>query len=107
MSTFAVIREAGPAWTEGGIFDQPAVNEHAAFMNALADRGVILFAGPLAGTEHGRVRVLLIVEAESDEQIHRHLADDPWAQANRLRTVSVEPWNLLVGAQRLPSAQTA
>ena len=30
MSYFAVIREAGPAWTEGGIYGQPGVDEHAA-----------------------------------------------------------------------------
>jgi hypothetical protein len=35
MSHFAVVREAGPAWTEGkGAFEQPAVADHAAFMSA-------------------------------------------------------------------------
>jgi uncharacterized protein YciI len=103
VSYFAVIREAGTAWRDGGIFEQPAMNEHAAFMNALADRGVVLFAGPLAGSEQGRVRVLLIVEAESEDEIHRQLASDPWAQTEQLTSVSVEPWKLLVGAERLPS----
>ena len=50
MNTFAVIREAGPGWRDGGIYEQPAVDEHAAFMSALADRGFLLLAGPLAGT---------------------------------------------------------
>jgi hypothetical protein len=32
MSLFAVTREACPGWTDGkGAFEQPAVNEHAAF----------------------------------------------------------------------------
>jgi len=105
VSYFAVTREAGPAWNEGGIFEQPAVNEHAAFMNTLADQGVVLFGGPLAGSEHGRVRVLLIFNADGEGEIHRQLANDPWVQTNQLTTVSVEPWNLLVGAERLPSAQ--
>jgi len=30
VSYFAVIREAGPAWEAGGIFQQPSVTEHAA-----------------------------------------------------------------------------
>ena len=105
VSTFAVIREAGPAWRNGGISEQPAVDEHAAFMNALADRGFLLFGGPLAGTEHGRVRVLLIVNAEHEDEIRRRLADDPWVLTEQLVTVSIEPWQLLVGAERIPSAQ--
>ena len=64
MSYFAVIRDAGPAWTDGkGAFEQPGVDDHAAFMNTLADEGIVLFAGPLAGSEHGRIRALLIVNA--------------------------------------------
>jgi uncharacterized protein YciI len=108
MSYFAVIREAGPAWTdEKGAFDQPAVNEHTAFMNALADDGFVLFGGPLAGSEQGRIRVLLIVDAASEREIHSRLRDDPWALAKRLATVSIEPWNVFVGSQRLSPAQAA
>ena len=99
MSLFAVIRAAGSAWTDGqGIAEQPAVSEHAAFMNALAEQEFVLFGGPLAGSEQGRVRVLLIVNAESEAEVHRRLADDPWVPTEQLRTVSIEPWNILVGA---------
>ena len=106
MSTFAVIREAGPGWCDGGIYEQPTIDQHAAFMNALADSGFVLFAGPLAGTEHGRVRVLLIVNAEDEDEIHRQLAVDPWVPTEQLVTVRIEPWQVLVGAERLPSAKT-
>jgi uncharacterized protein YciI len=105
VSRFAVIREAGPGWCDGGIYEQPRVDEHATFMNALADSGFVLFAGPLAGTEHGRVRVLLVVNAEDEDEIHRQLADDPWIPTEQLVTVSIERWQILVGAERLPSAQ--
>lgn len=105
MSYFAVNREAGPAWIDGqGAFEQPGVNDHAAFMNALADEGLVLFAGPLAGSERGRFRVLMIGDAASAEEIGRRLADDPWERAKRLMTVSVEPWELIVGAARLGDA---
>jgi uncharacterized protein YciI len=103
MSLFAVIREAGPAWEAGGIFQQPSVTEHAAFMNALAEQRFVLFGGPLAGTEQGHVRVLLIVDADGEAAIHRRLADDPWVATGQLRTVSIEPWKILVGAERLSS----
>ena len=102
MSLFAVIREAGPGWTDGkGPFEQPAVNDHATFMNNLSEEGFVLFAGPLAGSEHGRIRALVIADAESESDIHRCLADDPWVGTQQLVTTSVEPWNLFVGAQRL------
>ena len=108
MSLFAVTREAGPSWTEGkGAFEQPAVNDHAAFMNGLADEGFVLFAGPLAGTEHDRIRVLLIADADSETDIHHRLADDPWARTQRVVTTNVEPWTLLVGTLRLGAQPAA
>jgi uncharacterized protein YciI len=108
MSLFAVTREAGPSWTDGrSAFEQPAVNDHAAFMNGLADEGFVLFAGPLAGSEHDRIRVLLIAEAASETDIHRRLADDPWARTQRVVTTSVELWTLLVGAQQVGSRPAA
>lgn len=106
MSHYAVIREAGSAWTEGkGAFDQPGVNDHAMFMNALADQGFVLFAGPLAGSERGRIRALVIVDADDEAEIHRRLADDPWTLAQRLTVVSIEQWNLFVGSERLIAAE--
>jgi uncharacterized protein YciI len=101
MTYFAVLREAGPGWTDGGIAGQPAVNDHAGFMNALADEGFVLFAGPLAGTDSGRLRALLIVDAETEDEIRRRLAGDPWAYTDRLVITSIEPWNVIVGAERL------
>lgn len=107
MSTFAVIREAGPAWRDGGIHEQPGVAEHAAFMTGLADSGFVLLAGPLAGTEHQRVRALLIVNSEDEDEVHGQLADDPWVATEQLVTVRIEPWRILVGAERLLSAQAS
>jgi uncharacterized protein YciI len=104
MSYYAVIREAGPGWVDDGIAAQPDVAEHAAFMNELAGEGVVLFAGPLAGTENGRLRVLLVMEAAGEHEIRDRLAEDPWVRADRLALTRIEPWQLMVGAERL-SAQ--
>jgi uncharacterized protein YciI len=71
-------------------------------MNALAADGFVLFAGPLSGSDHERLRALVIVNANSTDEIHQRLAGDPWVHANRLRTTSIEPWTLLVGAERIP-----
>jgi uncharacterized protein YciI len=102
MSYFAVIREAGPTWAEGGIMAQPRVDDHATFMTALAEEGFLLSAGPLAGSENGRLRALLILNAVDDDEIHHRLADDPWA--DRLRISSIEQWTILVGTR--PVIQT-
>ena len=106
MSLFAVHREAGPAWTEGkGAFDQPGVTDHAAFMNGLADDGLILAAGPLAGTESGRIRVLLIADADQEAEIVQRLAADPWERTGRITTTRIEPWTLLVGTLSPPALE--
>jgi uncharacterized protein YciI len=101
MSHYAVIREAGPGWTDGGIADQPDVAAHAAFMNRLADAGLVLFAGPLAGSEKARLRALLIVDMDSEDDIRHRLAADPWVRTDRMVITSIEPWTLIVGAERL------
>ena len=99
MSLFAVHREAGPAWLEGrGAFDQPGVNEHAAFMNGLADEGFVVCAGPLAGSENHNIRVLLIADANTENEIVLRLAADPWELAGRIATTQIEPWIILAGA---------
>jgi uncharacterized protein len=106
VTYFAVTRDAGPGWTDGkGAFEQPGVDEHAAFMNALADQGIVLLAGPLAGSERGRIRVLLLINAASEAEVHDRLAADPWAQTQRLVTTSVEPWNLFIGADRVSASE--
>jgi hypothetical protein len=61
-------------------------------MDALAADGFVLCAGPLSGTENARLRALLIVNAESEAEIHHRLDHDPWAASGHLETVSVEPW---------------
>lgn len=108
MTYYAVTRNAGPAWTDGkGAFEQPGASDHAAFMKTLADEGLILFAGPLAGSERGHIRVLLIADAPSEADIIRRLADDPWQLTQRVVTTTIEPWNLLVGSHQLTPAQPA
>ena len=102
MSYFAVIRDAGPGWADGkGAFEQAGGSDHAAFMNRLAEEGFVLFAGPLAGSEAGRIRVLLIANAETEEEVRGRLADDPWDHTHRLVTSSVESGTPVVGAERL------
>jgi NADPH:quinone reductase-like Zn-dependent oxidoreductase len=66
--------------------------------------GLVLFAGPLAGSEQRRLRVLLIIDAEDEAEIERRLADDPWLRSQQLLTTSADSWAIVAGAVRLALA---
>ena len=105
MGHFAVVREAGPGWVAGKVvLDQPGAAAHAAFMNSLAAEGFVVLGGPLGEGENEQVRVLLVVDAGGEAEVHARLAGDPWVSSGQLRIVSVEPWKLLVGEERLSRA---
>ena len=76
---------------------------HAAFMDALADEGYILAGGPL-GSEDEALRVMHIVEARDAAAVEARMAEDPWTPMRMLKTVSIEPWTVLLGALRRSSA---
>ena len=93
MTYFAVGREHGPAWDESrGMREQEDWDAHAAFMDALAERGFIVLGGPLADTD----KVLLIVDAASAAEVEASFADDPWTPMGVLRITSIEPWEILL-----------
>jgi uncharacterized protein YciI len=105
MGYFIVVREAGPGWAAGKpILDQHGAADHAAFMNALAAEGFVVLGGPLGEAENERLRVLLVVDAGGESEVHARLAEDPWVSSGQLRIVSIEPWRLLVGEERLSRA---
>jgi len=94
---FAMIRRGGPAWDRNRpLREQDKWDEHAAFMDALFEEGFVVLAGPLGdgSPEH---RVLLVFDADSESTIEARLDADPWTPMGMLETVSVEPWNVLLG----------
>ena len=77
--------------------EQERWDEHAEFMDALAAAGFIVLGGPLGS---GEKKFLLIVDAASEQEIEPALADDPWVPMGLLRITSVEPWQILLRAER-------
>ncbi|MHB8432787.1 MAG: YciI family protein [Candidatus Tyrphobacter sp.] len=68
-------------------------------MDALADRGIIVAGGPLGG-ENDAARVLHVVNAPAEVKegaVEAMMPDDPWTSMRLLRTVSIEPWSVLLG----------
>jgi len=95
MRLFAVIRTRGPAWQDSlSLEDQVAWASHASFMNALAKEGFVILGGPLDGTPD----VLLVMRAESPDDVRSRLAEDPWAGNDLLRITRVAPWTLRLGS---------
>jgi hypothetical protein len=87
---FVVERRSGPEWDPTRpLEDQRGWDEHATFMDALVDAGFVILGGPLAD-EH---RVVLVVEADSEEAVRSTLARDPWSGA-LLVVDSVEAWTI-------------
>ena len=93
-SVFAVVqRQRGPKWDLSRPMEEQILwDEHAAFMENLVDRGFVVVGGPVG--DEGRV--LLVVRADSDDEIRATLADDPWSD-DLLLIVSVEPWTIRLG----------
>jgi hypothetical protein len=60
-------------------------------MEALAGEGLVVFAGPLAGSEHGRIRVLLIADADNEPAIRGRLGRWPlWSARLRAGMLAAE-----------------
>lgn len=102
MRYLAVTTERGPAFDESrGIREQDAWEEHAAFMDGLVEEGVIVMGGPFGD---GR-RTLLIFDAESEDEVRRRMAADPWAGMDILRLGSVEPWQIWLFKEPSPGME--
>jgi hypothetical protein len=61
---------------------------HASFMNGLEAEGFVLLGGPLDGTSD----VLLVVRAETAEQVRFRLSEDPWG-LEMLETTRIAQWS--------------
>src|SRR5690242_16810869 len=93
---YVVERRSGPQWDPSRpLEEQSGWDEHAAFMDGLVDSGFVVLGGPLAD-EH---RVILAVEAESENAVRETLARDPWHETH-LVVASVEAWTIKLDGRR-------
>ena len=93
---FVVIRRKGPQWDASqpleGQSDWPA---HASFMDGLVDTGFVVLGGPLADEQ----RVVLVVEAESEDAVRSTLARDPWSETH-LQIDAIDRWTIRLDGRR-------
>ena len=62
-------------------------------MNALEAESVVVMGGPLEGTD-----VLLVMRADTAEDIVKRLSGDPWTGLDLFRIHGITPWTLRLGA---------
>ena len=85
-----VLRRSGPEYDlSRPLEEQSGWPEHAAFMDGLVERGVIVLGGVLAD----EVRTAHAVEAGSEEEVRAILATDPWS-GSHLRVESIDGWTI-------------
>ena len=99
MPYFVVINEQGPAWDEKrSMRDQKGWDEHAVFMEALADEYFVVLGGPLKYLKH---RAMLVLNAPNEVVLRKRLAEDPWMRTGVLCTLEIYPWEVLLGKTNL------
>jgi|ERR1700680_1487480 hypothetical protein len=87
---FVVLRRTGPRWESGWpLENQSGWAEHASFMDALVKSGFVVLGGPLAD----EMRVVLAVDADSEESVRSTLARDPWHETHLL-IESIDRWTI-------------
>ena len=91
---FLVKRTHGKSWDASRLRrEQSGWEEHAAFMDALVEEGVIVLGGPVGeGDGHS---ALLVMEANDSDEVRERLASDPWGE-DMLVTASIEPWSIFL-----------
>jgi len=97
VGAFVVIEVSGPSWdVSRGRREQDGWDEHAAFMDGLVEEGFVVLGGPLGDGD----RVMLVVEAEDEDEVRRRFAPDPWLPAGILEVASLEPWTIWLDARK-------
>ena len=85
-----ILLRSGPQWNPARpMEEQSDWPAHATFMDGLVDAGFVVLGGPLAD-EH---RVVLVVDAESEDAVRATLARDPWSESH-LVVDTVDRWTI-------------
>ncbi len=97
MAMFLVVlRRSGPGWDPArSMEEQTDWPAHGSFMDGIVDAGFVVLGGPLADEQ----RVVLAVEAESDNAVRATFARDPWSETH-LRVDTIDPWTIRLDGRR-------
>jgi uncharacterized protein YciI len=97
MTTYyAAFLRPGKLWDPNKpVREQPYWDDHARFMDALFDTGVIILGGPFAD----RSGSMVIVAAENAAQVREMFQTDPWTDHDVLAIADVKEWTIFLDAR--------
>jgi uncharacterized protein YciI len=94
---FLAFRKPGPSWVPGvPTRQQPLWDAHAAFMDDLFARGLVVLAGPYADAS----RALVILAAADAAQVSALFRGDPWEEAGILVPDQVIEWVVYLDSRK-------
>ena len=79
--------------------EQSLWSEHAAYVDGLVDGGVFIMGGPLSDNH----RVVVVVKADSMDDVRAALARDPWLDTH-LHVDAIKEWSIKFDGRPAPSS---
>jgi len=96
VTYFVLLRRSGRQWDPARpMEEQSEWPAHASFMDGLVDAGFVVLGGPVED-EH---RVVLVVEAESEDAVRSTLARDPWS-GTHVVVDTIDRWTIRLDGRR-------
>ena len=83
---------AGPTWTGGNVRQQPGWDAHAAFVDALVERGTMVMGGPFSDDSGS----MILLEGVDTSEAERLLADDPFIRNGVFVLEQIRAWDVFV-----------
>ena len=109
---FVVIRKQGSGWDPSRTMrEQDYWPDHVTFVDGIVDQRSMLLGGPLSEFDGNGMpgdptdavgpnrtyRALIVLEADTQEELTNLLDDDPWSKHHVLETAAIYRWEMLVG----------
>jgi uncharacterized protein YciI len=93
---YAAFLRPGSLWNPNKTArEQPFWDEHARYMDALFETGVIVLGGPFAD----RTGALVIVKADNANQVREMYREDPWTTQDVMKVDDVKEWTIFLNGR--------
>jgi uncharacterized protein YciI len=97
QKTFVTIFTPGTHWIAGKTSrEQPYWPEHAAFMDALFEEGIVIMGGPFADYSS----IVVIIEASDENAVRDLFKQDPFMVQGIFHLSSVHEWLVFLDARK-------